>query len=181
MRARKRRIYVGCEGEYEYAYVLWLRRLIQEERMQVYLEPDNLKGGGLRKMAKCAAANIKRMDRDEPFSHRYLLLDIDRAEQYPEELADLKKILPKHQEEIVWQKPCGEAIQLATAWIKAPGNRIRLDGTAQAREEYRRYFGTDRCLRVQQMARVFPEELHRLRELNPMPEEIGRASCRATV
>ena len=78
------------------------------------------------------------MDRDEPFSHRYLLLDIDRAEQYPEELADLKKILPKHQEEIVWQKPCGEAIQLATAWIKAPGNRIRLDGTAQAREEYRR-------------------------------------------
>lgn len=169
MRARKRRIYVGCEGESEYEYVRWLRRLIQNERKPVYLAPDNLHGGGLGEMARRAMANIRRMHRDESFSHRFLLLDFDRAEQHPDELAELRVVLPRCQQEVIWQRPCGEAMLLATAWVIAPGKRIRITSAAQARKEYRRSFGTDHYLDIEQMVRLFPDETQRLRELKPMP------------
>ena len=169
MRSRKRRIYVGCEGDSELIYIQWLRRLIQSEQHLVYLKADNLRGGGLGEMARRSVANFRRLNQDEHFSHRFLLLDRDRADLHGAEVAELKAVLPKHDEQVIWQNPCGQALLLATAWIEAPERRVRIATSQQAREEFRRFFDTDGGLDIWQMVRMFPKKLVRLRELDPMP------------
>jgi hypothetical protein len=169
MRSRKRRIYVGCEGDAEYEYVRWLKQLIHASDRQVYLVPDNLEGGGLGEMARLAVASMRRMARDERFVRGFALLDTDRAAQQPQELAELQARLRGAAITVIWQDPCGEAFLLSHAWILTPGHRTRIENARDARRLFRAHFGSDRHLDAEQLARALPADLQRLRALDPMP------------
>lgn len=72
---RRRRIFVGAEGESERAFAAWLQRLCDDEGRHLHLEIFVAGGGdGARVAERCARA----MRKNKPHDRRLVLLDSDR-------------------------------------------------------------------------------------------------------
>lgn len=74
---RRRRIFVGAEGESERAFAAWLQRLCDAQGRHLHLEIFVAGGGdGVSVAERCAKALRKK--KNKPHDRRFVLLDSDR-------------------------------------------------------------------------------------------------------
>ena len=72
---RRRRVFVGAEGESERAFAAWLRRLCDDRGLHLHLDVFVAGGGdGAGIVRRCA----ERCEKGKPYVRRLVLLDADR-------------------------------------------------------------------------------------------------------
>jgi hypothetical protein len=112
---QRRPIFVGCEGESESGYVGLLLDLIREANLPVHLLIADLGIGAGDPLTRVEMAVRKleqlRRNRAAP-AQRFLLLDSDQAEADRHRAANAHRVATKHDIQIVWQRPCFEAVLL---------------------------------------------------------------------
>lgn len=111
---RRKRVFVGCEGESEQSYVQFLYDLIREKGLNFHLEVVLLQPGSGDAMACVRKALRERQRRTSrgDFVASFLFLDSDRAGDRP--LIDAH--CSDNEIKIVWQIPCFEAF-LLRHWV----------------------------------------------------------------
>lgn len=113
---QRRRLFVGCEGESEQGYVALLARLIEEVQVAVHLDAVLLQPGGgdpLALMEQAAArADERERRRGDPYERRFVIIDDDKLGQTPERDQRIVGVAAAAGLQIVWQRPCHEALLL---------------------------------------------------------------------
>ncbi len=113
---QRRRVFLGCEGESERGYGALIGRLLEKRRRDVHLHVELLKPGGgdplaLVELARRRIAEGERK-RETPYAHRAVLMDADRLGQSPLRDAQIAPIAQAARLQIIWQRPCHEALLL---------------------------------------------------------------------
>jgi hypothetical protein len=113
---QRRRIFLGCEGESEWGYGALIGRLLENRRRDMHLHVVLLKPGGgdplaLVELAKRRIAEGERKT-ESPYVHRAILIDADRLGQAPLRDAQIAPIAQASRIQIIWQRPCHEALLL---------------------------------------------------------------------
>lgn len=120
----RRPIYIGCEGASEVGYVGLLQDLVQEARLAVHLQVEELGpgAGDPQSRIEMAVMRLQRLQktRGAP-AERFALLDFDQAERDVQRADRARQIASGNNIVIVWQRPCFEAMLLR-----------HLDGKAQS-------------------------------------------------
>lgn len=116
-RRRRRRIFVGCEGESERSYVRLLQSLCDAQDLSVHLDPQIIDGAGgdAERMIARARARIDRLEKaGGRYPVRYVLLDSDVTvvRQGAGALERLSTQARGAGIELVWQRCCHEAFLL---------------------------------------------------------------------
>jgi len=110
---RRRRIFVGCEGESERGYVALLRRLLEERHGRFHLETIVLGGGDPLAIVQTAERQLRqRTRRDGPYAAHVVFLDADRRALAQERVRRAEQLAAKLAITLVWQEPCHEALLL---------------------------------------------------------------------
>ncbi|HTY49458.1 MAG TPA: RloB domain-containing protein [Steroidobacteraceae bacterium] len=111
----RRPVFVGCEGESEVSYVRLLQDLIAAEGKAIHLIIENLGIGASEPQTRVELAVRKleqlRRTRMAP-QERFVLLDQDQADTNPQRTEAARRLARAHSIQIVWQKPCFEAMLL---------------------------------------------------------------------
>ena len=113
---QRRRVYLGCEGESEGGYGALVSRLLENQRRDVHLHVDLLRPGGgdplaLIELARRRIAAGERKS-ESAYVHRAVLMDVDRLGQSPLRDAQMAAIAQAERIQIIWQRPCHEALLL---------------------------------------------------------------------
>jgi len=113
---QRRRVYLGCEGESERSYGALISRLLENRRHDMHLHLDLLRPGGgdplaLIELAQKRAAAGERKS-ESPYVRRAVLMDADRLGQSPPRDAQMLLIAQAAHIQIIWQRPCHEALLL---------------------------------------------------------------------
>lgn len=112
---QRRRLFVGCEGESEQGYVAWLTRLAEARRVAVHLDAFLLQPGGgdpLAIIEQAVARADQQAARRGDYERRFVLLDRDKFGHSPQRDARIPQVAANGSIELVWQRPCHEAIIL---------------------------------------------------------------------
>lgn len=113
---QRRRLFVGCEGESEQAYVALLARLAVDARLAVHLDAVLLQPGGGDPLAIVERAAQRAEEREgrrgEPYARRFVLLDDDKLGKAPQRDQRIAGVAAAAGLHLVWQKPCHEAVLL---------------------------------------------------------------------
>ncbi len=109
---QRKRLFVGCEGLSEIGYIQWLRILSDANDGYIHIVTENLNGGSLVKMVENAQAVYERLHMVEPIMDKYLLVDIDRGHEDPDELAAANVLIEQHGFNTIWQSPNHEGFLL---------------------------------------------------------------------
>ena len=111
----RRPIYVGCEGASEVGYAGLLQDLIRDAKLPVHLHIEELGPGAGDPLSRIETAvlRLKRLEerRGAP-AERFALLDFDQALRDPQRADRARKLASDNRIEIVWQRPCFEAVLL---------------------------------------------------------------------
>jgi hypothetical protein len=111
----RRPVFVGCEGESESGYVGLLQDMIREANVSVHLLIADLGIGAGDPLARVQMAGRKleqlRRTRTAP-SERFVLLDSDQTESDPDRATAARNLAVQYGIQIVWQRPCFEAVIL---------------------------------------------------------------------
>lgn len=112
-RPQRIRIFVGCEGESELGYTIFLHNLLNEHRQDRHLDGVVLKGGDPLSRAQRALEEVQRREaaRDR-YSLKFLLLDSDRRGHDVERDQEFDHLIQEGDMRVVWQRPCFEAVLL---------------------------------------------------------------------
>lgn len=111
---RRKRFFLGCEGESERAYGSLIQRISDEENLHVFLDMVILKGGSPRSIVEQAVryAGI-RSSTHGPYFGKAVILDSDKLAESPNgTLGDLETLARSRKMLLVWQRPCHEAFLL---------------------------------------------------------------------
>ena len=102
---RRRRIFLGCEGESEQGYGAFLDRLAQDNGHHVHIKAVNLQpAGDPIKLTKKAIDSAKRDARSRgAFEVRAVLLDADRLSATPAMKGQVHDLLAAEEFIIIWQ------------------------------------------------------------------------------
>jgi hypothetical protein len=115
IRARRRPVFLGCEGESERAYCQTLFDIIESEIQTVHLEVVLLGEGAGSPLAKIQKA-IKKIEGYErtrsKFFRRVVLMDSDLIEHNEVLRVRTENLATQHDIRIIWQSPCHEAFLL---------------------------------------------------------------------
>ena len=113
---QRRRVFLGCEGESERGYGALLGRLLENRRRDVHLHVELLRPGGGDPLAliELAQRRISQGERksESPYIYRAVLMDADRLGQSPNRDAQIAAIAQAAHIQVVWQRPCHEALLL---------------------------------------------------------------------
>lgn len=111
---QRRRLFVGCEGESERAYVALLARLAEDAHLAVHLHAEVLGGGDPLAIVEHAAQRAAEHDRQrgELFARRFVLLDSDKRGHVPQRDERIGGVAAAAGLCLVWQRPCHEALLL---------------------------------------------------------------------
>ena len=111
--AKRKRIFVGCEGESEQSYAAFLGRLAQSEGLPVHIDPVNLQPAGDPKaLAGKAIAQATKRGRDNPYAFHAALLDADKLSDDPQKASEAKALLGGAGFAMIWQEQDHEALLL---------------------------------------------------------------------
>jgi RloB-like protein len=112
-RAPKERIFVGCEGKSEMAYVALIRLFCENAGLRVHLVPIDLDAGDPLSRVEEALRRINDQQRNrENFAARFILLDDDQTVRHPQRALQAKDLAQKNDISLIWQSPCHEAMLL---------------------------------------------------------------------
>jgi hypothetical protein len=113
MRQQKKRVFVGCEGKCEYTYGAFLSTYIDSVRDDRHLDRHNLGGGDPLALIEAAIGII---DREEEkygaYLHKVIFMDSDLLGRSAERDKRFRSLVASKNIQIVWQKPCFEALIL---------------------------------------------------------------------
>lgn len=113
MRAQRLRIFVGCEGESEQAYVVCLNKLADTHGHPVHLQAEILRRGDPLTRIQQAVQKIRlQEDRRGAFAHRFALLDFDQVERDIPRLLQTEALARASEIHIIWQRPAHEGLLL---------------------------------------------------------------------
>jgi len=112
---RRRRLFVGCEGESEQGYAALLQRFADEQRVAVHAESKVITSAGdplaIVNRAIEIAAQGERGSKPA-YSARFLLLDTDLLGQNPDRDAQIPGQVARHNFFLLRQNCCFEALLL---------------------------------------------------------------------
>jgi hypothetical protein len=112
---QRRPIFVGCEGESESGYVGLLQDLIRDASVPVHLIVVDLGIGAGDPLTRIEMAVRKleqlRRTRTAP-PERFILLDYDQVDSNRDRATAAQRLAAQHNIQIVWQRPCFEAVIL---------------------------------------------------------------------
>lgn len=112
---KRRRVFVGCEGDSERAYAALVRRLLEQQHQKVHLDHVILRPGGGDPLAlmKLAAKHIKQASRDGvPYVAKFLLLDSDKLGISPNNDQSCLALAAASGATLIWQETAHEAFLL---------------------------------------------------------------------
>ena len=113
--SRRKRFFVGCEGQSEQGYAKLIQRFADKEGLFVHIDAKLLaKAGDPLAMTKRAVAEIALAEQlpHPVYSHRFLLFDTDRLKQSPERDREMKKLASQNKLTLVRQDKCFESVLL---------------------------------------------------------------------
>jgi hypothetical protein len=110
---KRKRIFLGCEGQSEQAYGRFLNNLAELSGAKVHVVTVNLQpAGDPHKLAIKAMDARKRLEREGGFVGAALMLDIDRLEELPDKGRRVREILIESELITIWQVPDHEGFLL---------------------------------------------------------------------
>ncbi len=128
MRARipkRKRIFLGCEGQSEQSYGAFLQLLADEDDLAVHIHAVVFVGGDPLAIVKEAADRVRRAS--EPYAFRAVLLDRDRFGLTPARDNQIPLIARQSSLELIWQDTCHEGFLLR----HMPGQEHRRPASTQ--------------------------------------------------
>lgn len=112
-RARRRRFFLGCEGESEQAYGALLQRLADAAGLSVHIVAKNLQpAGDPFALADKAARVFTSEERKGRFAFKAILLDTDTLVDVPAKGPEAQARLERDGFTAIWQEPNHEALLL---------------------------------------------------------------------
>lgn len=113
LRPQRSRVFVGCEGRSEIAYVALLAQCIEAHRHDRHIDSVDLRGGDPLTLIERALDVTKRRERQRgEYSVRSVFLDRDRFGESPHRDGQALQLANTHGVLLVWQEPCFEAFLL---------------------------------------------------------------------
>ena len=112
---RRKRFFVGCEGQSEQGYAKLIQQIADEEGLAVHIDAKILvKAGDPLAMTKRAVAEIAFGEQSprSVYSHRFLLFDTDRLGQSPARDIKIKRLASQNELTLVQQDICFESVLL---------------------------------------------------------------------
>ncbi|WP_075291444.1 RloB domain-containing protein [Pararhizobium arenae] len=111
----RRPVYVGCEGASEVGYIGFLQDIIRDANLPVHLHVDELGPGAGDPLSRIEMAVFRlsqlQRKRSAP-EERFALLDFDQAERDPRRAERASQLAAANKINILWQRPCFEALLL---------------------------------------------------------------------
>jgi hypothetical protein len=112
---QRRRIFVGCEGESERGYIVFVANTLATVHLGVHLDAKLLRPGGGDPLAliQVAQSVIQREERNrEPYEHRFALLDTDKLGISPARDQQALALAAEIEIKLIWQDKAHEALLL---------------------------------------------------------------------
>ncbi len=107
------RIFVGCEGESENGYTVFLANLARDADLPVAVDPHILKKGEPLSRIEQAIAKIEREEEKRgPYAFKFALLDADQRDADPVRATQAIVLAQRHDITITWQEPDHEGLLL---------------------------------------------------------------------
>lgn len=156
--APRKAFLVGVEGRSDEAFVAFLQRLCDRERLHVHLRALPAGGGSARVVVENTARAVGRLPRRQ-FADRIVLLDEDRVEQDRRERQEASNAARRHGLRLVYFRPNLEGLL-----VRLHAGRERSGVTAgQALQELQRLWrGYTKSLTADELTRRFtPIDLKR--------------------
>ncbi len=114
-RKLRRLVYIGCEGASEVSYAGFLQDLIRDAELDVHIHIEELGRGAGDPLSRIQLA-VQRLERlrqtRKAPRERFVLLDFDQAEHSPKRAGQAQKYAADNAINIIWQRPCFEAMLL---------------------------------------------------------------------
>lgn len=107
--SRRRRIFVGAEGESERAFVAWLQRLCDDEGRHLHLDVFVAGGGDGASVVEYCAKVIRKKG---PYARRLVLLDSDRLAEDRRNGRDPEPVATRTKIDLVFLRPNLEGLIL---------------------------------------------------------------------
>ena len=109
---QRTRFFVGCEGDSEYSYALFLQRLANRQGLHVHLHRVNTGGGDPLAMVEEAVSDLRRALQKGKFAGRFMLLDEDRIGADHARDAKMRALAAKAGLDLILQQFDHEAVLL---------------------------------------------------------------------
>ncbi len=114
---RRKRVFLGCEGESERSYGRFLSRITERKSLSISMDTVVVNGGSPRTMVQRAISMAREgaVKRGRYF-FKALLLDSDKLAESPkgarQEKLELEGLAIRHNMLLIWQEPCHEGFLL---------------------------------------------------------------------
>lgn len=111
----RRRVFLGCEGESERGYGVFLARLIEARHRHIHIDAVVLQPGAgdpLALIERAVREIVRREARGGSYAACAALIDSDTRGAAPERDARATVLARRHDLRIIWQDPCHEALLL---------------------------------------------------------------------
>jgi len=113
LRAKRRRVFVACEGESERGYVAFVGQLAEEARLPVHLDIRLCNGGDPLAIVECAVDDMcRRTSRRGNYVERAIFLDDDRRGDAPDRTMQADRLIEANGLRPIWSQPVLEALLL---------------------------------------------------------------------
>lgn len=112
---RRRRFFIGCEGESEQGYAKLLQNFADDRGLSIHIDAQVLRNSGDPKACAELAEHLINKDqrlKKPPYVHRFLILDTDLIGQNSNRDAQMWRILDRAQITLLKQETCFEAFLL---------------------------------------------------------------------
>lgn len=114
---RRRRFFLGCEGESERSYGQFLGKLSEKKKLPNHIDTITINGGSPRIIVIGAIAKAKeRTEQRGPYLFKAVMLDSDKLSESPngaeKEQRDLEQLAITNRVLLIWQTPCHEGFLL---------------------------------------------------------------------
>lgn len=112
---QRRRIFVGCEGESERGYAVFIANVLSTVHNRVHLDPKLLRPGGGDPLALIEVADkiVRREERNrEPYENKFLFLDNDKLGISSDRDQKARQLATNIGANIIWQITAHEALLL---------------------------------------------------------------------
>ena len=112
---QRTRIFMGCEGESEGAYVSLLRAFAEDARLPIHVHAEVFPKGVGDPLARVerACMRIEQLHAQRgAFRHKFILLDTDQIENDKGRADRAMRLAAEEEIILIWQEPCHEALLL---------------------------------------------------------------------
>jgi hypothetical protein len=166
---RRRRVFLGCEGDSERGYGTFLGQLLQIAGHHVHIHTVPLQPGGGDPMTLVEKARRLIVDNEAKhgsYEIRAVLLDADRLGQDQDRDARTTRIAGAARLRLIWQRPCHEALLLRH--LDGCRDRQPLTSYLAIEELERRWPGYEKGLSAMRLAaRIGAREVRQALEVEP--------------